>query len=120
MRTLGGENLEESGGEQTSISDRLERVVIVGHDDQESRGLAVHFRDEREALEDDVFEHLRFVQEALTRHGYEAPILLPRRVVNLPTAVDLFIEPGQIDVAKREPLTTQCAFGVDAVAVREL
>src|SRR6185369_17783438 len=101
------ENLEQPCGKQPSIADRLEGVMIVGHNDHEAGWLAVHFGHEGKLGPHDVFQHLRLVQKALARHWEEPPILLPRGVVDLPAPIDLTVEILQVEIAKGESISTQ-------------
>src|SRR6185312_17263487 len=66
LQTLFGcEEFEQSRRQKTTIADRLERMMEIGHDDHESRWLAVDFGHERELGKHDVLEHFGFMQEAV-------------------------------------------------------
>ena len=54
------------------------------------------------------------------RHREEAPVLFPRRVVDLPAALDFRVEVLEIEVAKGEPLAAQRPLGVRSIAFGQL
>ena len=98
---------------------RAENDVEIRQRDAEADDLAVLLRDRHQLRDHDRLELLGEVVDLVLGHGHEAPVLLPRRVVELLDALDLAVEVLHVERAERDAHALADELGAAREALRD-
>ena len=110
--TLVPEIFHEAPRRERIAVDVFQRLVDVGQGQREADGLAIFVLDEVDEVRvGERLEAFGHEVELLVGHGHEAPVLLPRLVVNVANLLDLAVEVFHVHVAYGQPLFFQHVLG---------